>query len=76
MKKWNFDKGVYEEYTTEWNTPLIAELDDVINCADCGMELEYGDCYTSLKIHTDMGLGYPVCEDCYDKEWTERRRSR
>ena len=77
MKKWNYSKRIYEEYIISpiWHTPLIAELDEVINCAGCGKELPYGDCYTSLTIHTDMGMGYPVCELCYAKEWTERRAS-
>ena len=74
MKKWNFSKRIYENYTvpTTWHTPLIAELDEVINCAGCGKELPYGDCYTSLTIHTNTGMGYPVCEKCYEKEWEGR----
>ena len=29
---------------------------------------DYGDTYTSLEIHTAMGFGYGVCEDCYEFE--------
>lgn len=75
MKKWNFSKRIYENHIvpTNWYTPLMAELDETINCAECGVEIACGDCYTSLTIHTNIGMGHLVCEDCYEKEWEERR---
>jgi transcription elongation factor Elf1 len=66
-------EGMKMKKLTTWHTPLIAELDEIINCADCGKQVTYGDCYTSLTIHTNTGMGYPVCEKCYEKEWEERR---
>ena len=42
--------------------------------AQCGKELKYGDTYTSLEIHTAMGFGYGVCEDCYEFEWKRREK--
>lgn len=70
--KWNYDKREYDLYVTpeEWHTPLYCEdMDEIINCAACGRELPYGDCYTSKEIHSGGGLGYPVCEECYVEEW-------
>lgn len=29
------------------------------------------DGYTSKQIHTELGFGYAVCEQCYEKEWRE-----
>ena len=57
----------------EDNYVIDADLYEIINCADCGKQITYGDCYTSLTIHTNTGMGYPVCEKCYKKEWEERR---
>ena len=50
------------------------DLEEIVNCAQCGKELKYGDCYTSLEIHTDMGMGFAVCEDCYEEEWQRRKK--
>ena len=75
MEKYNFRTKEYEEYSIpkEWNTPLICEdMNQLINCANCGRKLKFGSCYTSLKIHNNIGLGYPVCFNCYNKEWKER----
>ena len=43
-------------------------MDKIVNCANCGKELKFGECYTSKTIHTEIGMGYGVCEECYDKE--------
>lgn len=77
MEKWNFKTSTYEPYTipTNWHTPLYTnDMDEVVNCAECGRKMKFGDCYTSLSIHDDIGFGYPVCHECYLKEWNERDR--
>ena len=74
MKKWNFKKSEYEPYAVprDWVTPLIEhDLDKIVNCASCGEKVAFGDGYRSRKIHTDHGLGYTVCQKCYEKEWAE-----
>jgi len=43
-------------------------MDKIVNCANCGKELKFGECYTSKTIHTEIGMGYGVCEECYNKE--------
>lgn len=75
MEKYNFRTKKYESYNIpiDWRTPLVCEdLNEKINCANCGRKTIYGSTYTSLKIHNGFGLGYPVCHYCYQKEWKER----
>ena len=53
----------------DWNVKVYSEdVDEIINCADCGKELRYGDAYTSLEIQSRKGFGYCVCKDCSDRE--------
>jgi hypothetical protein len=73
--KWNYETHSYDPYNPNFKLILMAELDDIVNCSQCGAELKYGDCYTSKEIHTEIGLGYPVCEDCYNKEIQRDRES-
>ena len=46
-------------------------MEEIVNCAECGKEIDFGSCYTSRKIHTKGGFGFSVCGDCYEKEWQE-----
>lgn len=74
--KWNYETKEYDPYTPdpEWNVVLYTpEMDLAVNCASCGNPMEYGQSFTSLEIHNGMGLGYPVCENCYDKEHERRK---
>ena len=75
MQKWDFRNRKYTAYQipSDWFTPMIAAMEDVVNCACCGKKVMYGECYTSRKIHSNLGLGYPVCSECYEKEWEEER---
>ena len=71
LRKWNYETRKYEPYEvpTEWNVSLYsADMDELINCAECGEQLTFGDSYTSLDIHTSIGLGYGVCPKCHEKE--------
>lgn len=77
MKRWNFKTRQYEPYSipSNWNTPLYSDhMHEKVNCACCGGELEYGRCYTSRRIHSEHGFGYPVCAECYDEEWESERK--
>ena len=71
MQKWNNQKLEYEPYEIpkEWYCPIFARLYEYINCASCGKKLMVAECYTSKKIHNEVGLGYCVCGECYKKEW-------
>lgn len=75
--KWNFQTHEYDPYELPaGNVPLLADLDEHVNCANCGKDLVFGDCYTSRRIHNKYGLGYPVCEDCYSEEWALEKEAK
>ena len=78
MKRWNYETQSYDEYTVpddcNWVCPLmLMDMDAVINCASCGKKMIYGAGYTSKEIHTDMGMGYSVCGECYENEVVRSR---
>jgi hypothetical protein len=75
MKKYNRELKRYEDYSIpeEWNCPLYTPyMDEIINCCQCGEELQAGNSYTSLEVHNLMGLGYGVCLKCYLEEKNRR----
>lgn len=73
--KWNFKTKKYEPY--ELPDGVISSwcpMDKVITCAECGKRILYRDGYISRKIDTPTGMGYMVCDRCYDKERKEEKR--
>ncbi len=77
LNKWNYKKHIYESYEipNNWNCKLYSEdMNEIVNCPHCGKKLKYGDTYTSLEIHNNMGFGFGVCEKCYKKEWLRRMK--
>ena len=77
LNKWNYEKHNYEDYEVPdyWNVVLASyDMEEIINCPHCGEELEYGQSYTSLEFHNSIGMGFSVCERCYEEEWTRRRK--
>jgi hypothetical protein len=77
MQKRNFDTHEYEQYAVspDWNCPLTAEMEELIQCANCGCMYEFGEMYTSQRIHNSIWFGYPVCEKCYNEESILRRNA-
>ena len=74
-QKWNYKTHEYEPYELPLNATLFEyDLGNIVACARCGSQMIYGNSYTSLEIHNSIGIGYAVCEKCYDDEW-ERKRS-
>lgn len=72
--KWDFSKREYEPYELldDWTIFLYCDdMDMPVNCACCGKELDFGSTYTSRKIHTRHGFGFPVCPECHEKELAE-----
>lgn len=75
LQKWNYKKHTYEPFEVPDNRDVRLTVDDlkkVINCANCGQEVVTEDTYSSLTIHNGIGLGYCVCEECYEQEWKDR----
>ena len=71
LRKWNYSKHDYELYTIpiNWNCKTYCDdLNEAVNCAQCGRSVRFGASYTSQEIHTGMGFGYCVCSICHKKE--------
>lgn len=79
VRKWNFETREYEPYEVpdNWNIKTYScDMDEIVNCPHCGREFTFGDCYTSRQIHTEHGMGYAVCAECYSKEWEDEEAAR
>lgn len=75
LNKWNYKTHEYNNYVVpdDWNVKTYSrDMNEKINCAQCGRKIKIGDSYTSLEIHTNIGFGYGVCEKCYEKEWKRK----
>ena len=69
--KWNYQTQKYDDYSfpEDWNIILYtSDMEEEVNCCQCGKLIKFGDGYTSKEIHTSVGFGYPVCADCYIQE--------
>lgn len=75
LQKWNYNTHEYEPFDSPAKvTTLYSEnMSTEIDCANCGKSMIFGDGYTSQTIHNDFGLGFPVCEPCYEKESEDRK---
>lgn len=79
MQKWNFNTREYEPYSVpaDWNCKTYSvDMDEIVNCPHCGRKVLFGDCYTSRQIHTKHGMGFAVCEECYEDEWRAERSAK
>ena len=73
--KWNYKRHKYNDYIIPdgWNCKTYSpDMEETINCASCGKQLKFGDSYTSLEIHNNMGFGYAVCQRCNDNEYLRK----
>ena len=78
LQKWNWSKHTYEDYEVPNNWVCKCYSDDmneIVNCPHCGEQITFGESYTSMEIHTDLGFGYAVCLECYTEEWIRRDES-
>lgn len=68
-QRWNFRTKKYEVYKLpQYASIHETDLTMIVACASCGARLLYGQCLTSRRIHTAVGFGYAVCEECYTDE--------
>lgn len=71
--KWNYNTKKYDEYELPEKARTYSDdLNLECQCASCGKPMIFGDGYTSLEIHTNMGFGYIVCADCYEQEFNRK----
>ena len=76
-QKWNSYHRKYRPYVLPEDELKCSLLEDsaekIIACAGCGRPVKFGESFTSLEIHTELGFGFMVCHMCIDQE-TERAR--
>lgn len=71
IRKYNPGKHVYEPYEIPADKTIVLYTEDMnlkINCTNCFKDMVFGDGYTSKELHNPFGLGFPVCESCYEDE--------
>jgi hypothetical protein len=71
LRRWNYKTHSYDSYEVpiSWDIPLIVDdMSQKVNCAGCGVEIPFGETFTSFEIHSLLGLGYCVCSKCHAKE--------
>lgn len=79
IQRWNYQTHSYDPYYPPKNRPLIiytADMNAKTHCANCDAAMTFGDGYTSLELHTSAGIGWPVCENCYNDELDRRREAK
>ena len=78
LQRWNYKIRQYEPYEVPdtWNvSAFCAEMDEIVTCPHCGENIPFGEGYTSREIHTATGMGYAVCESCYEQEWERAKKT-
>ena len=76
-QKWNWKTKKYEEYKLPEGVIFFSkDLDKETACAQCGDMKKFGECFTSREVHTQIGLGFSVCKDCYKEEWDRDQKER
>lgn len=78
MQKWDFKTHTYSPYVPPKGVHILfsPNMELEINCTNCNDGLTYGQGFTSRTIHNTYGMGWPVCEKCYEKEWEDERKSK
>lgn len=66
----------YEPPVKGGNYPVYCDnMDEKINCVQCGKEIRFGEGYTSREIFSGP-WGHMVCVDCMEKERERERCSK
>ena len=74
LRKWDYERNEYLPYAVPDEWYVTAGLPDLINCAQCGSLIKYGDAFSSLEVHTyNFDKGYEVCRSCHVEEENRQR---
>lgn len=76
IDRWNSYTEQYEpvQIPNNWKVALYSDnMDEQINCVNCGKPMTYGEGYTSRRYHNPAGMGYMECEECYYDQLNEER---
>lgn len=70
INRWNYTTRQYETVTIpdSWYSVLAGDPNEEVHCVKCGKMIRRGNSFHSLEYHTDAGISYPVCDDCYREE--------
>ena len=78
-RKWNYETHTYEPFEVP-NDKILKlycnDMEELVNCCQCLKEMKFGDCFTSMEVHNQVGFGYCVCEECYQEEWKRRKENK
>lgn len=70
IRKWNENKKDYDvvKIPDSWNVPLHCKnMDEIVNCVNCGCKMKCGDGFTSKRYHNIKGMAYSECRKCFDE---------
>ncbi len=75
MQKYDFIRKQYTPYTPPRNGhyDIMGYDNEELNCAACGCIINEYNAYTSAAIQNDIGIGYLICKNCYDRELEARK---
>ena len=71
LPKWNYELHEYEPMIVpaKWNCKMFSnDMSEIVRCPHCGASLPFGDTFTSLEVHNEVGMGYAVCPGCHREE--------
>lgn len=71
IQRWNYETHEYDPFNPPSGRNIVLYTDDMdlpIDCTSCGKAMTFGEGFTSRELHNHMGLGYPVCSECYEVE--------
>lgn len=52
---------------------IETDMEKVVNCAECGKPMKYGESFTSQRIYDSAGLfGYAVGRECHESGLKDR----
>ena len=79
IQKWDYPSHSYFSIPITSREPLniktySEDMNEIVNCCQCLKKVKFEDTYTSNEIHTDLGFGFAVCEDCYKEEGERKRK--
>lgn len=74
-EKYDFKERKYKKHILPAGAAMCRDnLEEYVNCANCGTPVKYGESYTSLTIHNLYGIGYCVCGQCHSVELADASR--
>lgn len=71
---YDWKRREYRPYRLPVGSSVDPQENETVTCARCGKPVGFMDSWTSMAIHSPMGFGYAVCNECHEAEWDEREK--